>query len=208
MQSSWTAALWRRYRRQSRLIDRKRYCITLIIWSLEYIICSCNASRCRLRNCVLLTMQPCTPHPHSQGTSPRFVHVANSPIGNCSQSRHSLSIGAVAGITAASLVTLFLLLGLLGLLWFRVRHQPGESKASPSAFGGTESTVGDPARMTTVVNPFVSSPSPPSSRTLPYNVSQFPHKGQVRFIAANEGSQTEVAPESVRNSYFVLNVLF
>lgn len=112
------------------------------------------------------------------------------------QSRHSLSIGAVAGITAASLVTLFLLLGLLGLLWFRVRHQPGESKASPSAFGGTESTVGDPARMTTVVNPFVSSPSPPSSRTLPYNVSQFPHKGQVRFIAANEGSQTEVAPES------------
>jgi hypothetical protein len=90
-----------------------------------------------------------------------------------------LSTGAVTGITAASVVALFLLLGLFGLLWIRA--------------GGRRlytATRLVPAQMTTVPDPFfLSSPLPTSSDNEASDSR--PHKGQVGIPALSAGLCTE-----------------
>ena len=109
-------------------------------------------------------------------------------IGNSNHNTNGLSTGAVAGITAACTMALFVFLGLLGFLWHRHRHQSHNAGSSQqnALLSGLESTaVLVPSQMTTVPNPFLSTPPPPLPHGVPYGTSERPRKGQVRILRFN-----------------------
>lgn len=124
-------------------------------------------------------------------------------IGNSNHNTNGLSTGAVAGITAACTMTLFVFLGLLGFLWHRHRHQSHnagsrQQNAFSDVFSGSESTaVLVASQMTTVPNPFLSTPPPSSPHGVPYGTSEHPRKGQVRFNALREETRAGDPSDSV-----------
>lgn len=111
--------------------------------------------------------------------------------GNSTNTSGGLSVAAAAGVTAASVVAFFLLLGLLGCLWFRSRRKDTVVGYGQVPIEESRGRPGQGSQPTPVPEPFYLTSPSTSFRGESVSSTQASRKGQT--------IRMEYVPETVRH---------